>query len=56
LFTTLTSSTWITTVVPPSSVPGFPVESILAGIIAGLAALGLLRQKHRRQEARSSED
>ena len=56
LITTLTSSTWITTVVPPSSVPGFPIESILAGVIAGLAALGFLRQRHRRQEARSSGD
>ena len=56
LFTTLISSTWVTTVIPPSPVPGFPIESILAGIVAGLAALGFLRQRHRRQEARSSED
>ena len=56
LFTTLTSSTWVTTVIPPSPVPGFPIESILAGVVAGLAALGFLRRKHRRQEARSSED
>jgi len=56
LFTTLTSSTWVTSTIPPSPVPGFPIESILAGLVAGLAALGFLRQKHRRQEARSSED
>jgi outer membrane protein assembly factor BamB len=56
LFTTLISSTWVTSVIPPPAVPGFPIESILAGMVAGLAALGLLRRRHRRQEARSSED
>jgi outer membrane protein assembly factor BamB len=56
LFTTLISSTWITSVISPSPVPGFPIESILAGIVAGLAALGFLRQRRRRQEARGSED
>jgi len=56
LFTTLISSTWVTSTIPPSPVPGFPIESILAGIVAGLAALAFLRQKHRRREARSSED
>lgn len=55
LFTTLISSTWVTSVIPPSPVPGFPIESILAGILAGLAALSFLRRK-RRQEARGSGD
>jgi outer membrane protein assembly factor BamB len=40
----------------PSPVPGFPIESILAGLVAGVAALGFLRHRHRRREARGSED
>jgi outer membrane protein assembly factor BamB len=54
---TLTSTVIASTVtVPPSPVPGFPIESILAGMVAGLAALSFLRHKHRRREARSGED
>lgn len=32
-------------VLPP--IPGFPVESILAGLVLGLLALGLVRRRHR---------
>ena len=53
---TLTSTTTSTTLVvttgtmglPPSApVPGFPVESILAGLIAGVAALFMLHRRRR---------
>jgi len=41
---TSTTSTIVSTTTPPSGIPGFPVESILAGVILGLVALGLLRR------------
>jgi hypothetical protein len=53
---TLTSTTTSTTLavttgfigLPPSSpVPGFPVESILAGLVAGVAALFMLHRRRR---------
>jgi hypothetical protein len=36
---------------PPSTwgVPGFPIESILAGVVAGLAVLTVLRHRARRR-------
>jgi hypothetical protein len=37
--TTSTTSTW--------AVPGFPIESILVGILGGLVALTLLRRRRR---------
>jgi outer membrane protein assembly factor BamB len=46
-YTTLTSSIWTTTVMPPSPVPGFPVESIIVGLIGGLFGLSLLRRRRR---------
>ncbi len=33
---------------PTSGVPGFPLESILAGIVIGLVALGILRYRRSR--------
>lgn len=50
--TTLTSTTWTVTTgtfgLPPSSpVPGFPLESILAGLVAGAGALFVLRRRRR---------
>jgi len=48
--TTATITTYVVTVgtigLPPSSpVPGFPVESILAGLVAGAAALFMVRRR-----------
>jgi photosystem II stability/assembly factor-like uncharacterized protein len=50
--TTATITTYIVTVgtigLPPSSpVPGFPVESILAGLLAGAAALFMIHRRRR---------
>ena len=50
--TTATITTYLVTVgtigLPPSSpVPGFPLESILAGLVAGVAALFMLHRRRR---------
>jgi len=51
--TTATSTTWVTTtgtatvIPPPSPIPGFPMESILAGLVAGATALLALRRRRR---------
>jgi len=45
--TTVIAST--VTVGPPGPIPGFPIESILAGILSGLVALTLLRRRRRAQ-------
>ena len=49
--TTSTTSTSTSTTTPgPSPIPGFPVESIIAGLLGGAAALSIIR---RRRTARS---
>jgi hypothetical protein len=51
--TTTTSSTFTTptSTMPASTwgVPGFPIESVLAGLVAGLAVLTVLRHRPRRR-------
>jgi photosystem II stability/assembly factor-like uncharacterized protein len=51
--TTSTSTTSISSTTPPSGgtwgVPGFPIESILAGLLAGVAVLSVLRHRPRRR-------
>jgi hypothetical protein len=42
-----TTSTTTTTSIPPSPIPGFPTESILAGLFAGLIALTIIRRRRR---------
>ena len=42
-----TTSTGTTTSIPPSPIPGFPIESILAGLLGGLIALTVIRRKRR---------
>jgi len=42
-----TNSTSTTTSIPPSPVPGFPIESILAGLLGGLIALTVIRRRRR---------
>jgi LPXTG-motif cell wall-anchored protein len=37
----------MTVIPPPSPIPGFPLESILAGLVAGAAALLVLRRRRR---------
>ena len=44
---TATASTTTTTSPPPSPVPGFPIESILAGLLGGLIALTIIRRRRR---------
>jgi len=44
---TITTSTGTTTWIPPSPVPGFPIESILAGLLGGLIALTIIRRRRR---------
>jgi len=44
---TATTSTTTTTWIPPSPVPGFPIESILAGLLGGLIALTVIRRRRR---------
>ena len=46
--TTMTVST-ITPPTPPGPVPGFPIESIIMGLVGGLVALTLLERRRRRQ-------
>jgi len=45
--TTTTIST--TTTAPGGPVPGFPIESILAGLVGGVAALTVLRHRRNRR-------
>jgi len=40
-----TNSTSTSTYVPPAPVPGFPIESILAGLVGGVAALVVIRRR-----------
>ena len=48
-----TATSWVTTtgtstiILPPGPIPGFPMESILAGLVAGAAALLVLRRRRR---------
>ena len=44
---TLASTFTNTTATPPASIPGFPIESITAGIIIGVIALMILRRRRR---------
>jgi outer membrane protein assembly factor BamB len=50
---TLTSTVIASTVsmAPPGPVPGFPIESILMGLVGGLVALTLLGRRRRRQSS-----
>jgi photosystem II stability/assembly factor-like uncharacterized protein len=45
--TSTTSSTTTTTSIPPSPVPGFPIESIIVGLAGGLIALTVIRHRRR---------
>jgi hypothetical protein len=47
--TTSSTSTTATTTPPAWRIPGFPIESILAGLMAGVAALAVLRRRPRRR-------
>jgi len=49
--THLTTSETTTTTTPPPEwrIPGFPIESILAGLVAGVAVLAVLRHRPRRR-------
>ncbi len=42
---TTSTSTSVTTTVTPAPIPGFPVESVLAGLLGGVAALAVLRRR-----------
>ena len=44
---TATTSTTTTTSITPSPVPGFPIESILAGLLGGLIALTVIRRRRK---------
>jgi hypothetical protein len=39
---------------PSTSIPGFPVESIAGGLVAGLAALMILKYRRRREQRTTS--
>lgn len=43
--TTTTTTTTSTTVPPGPGIPGFPIESILAGLVAGAASLAIVRRR-----------
>ena len=43
----VTTTGTMTVIPPPSPIPGFPMESILAGLFAGTAALFVLRRRRR---------
>ena len=43
--TSTSNSTTTTTSIPPSPIPGFPIESILAGVVGGVAVLTVLRRR-----------
>jgi hypothetical protein len=47
--TVSTTSTSTTSALSTWGVPGFPIESILAGLVAGVAVLAVLRHRPRRQ-------
>jgi len=49
--TVTTSATATTTTAPPGGwgIPGFPIESILAGLVGGVAALTVLRHRRNRR-------
>lgn len=47
--TTTTSSSTTFTTPPGPGIPGFPIESILAGLVAGVAVLTVLRHRPRRR-------
>ena len=48
LLSTITAtSTSTSTTTPSTSIPGFPVESIIAGIVTGLVTLMILRRRQR---------
>jgi len=44
---TTSTSTSVTTSPPPGPVPGFPIESILAGLLGGLIALTIIRRRRK---------
>ena len=46
---TSTTSSGVTTAASTWGVPGFPIESILAGLVAGVAVLTVLRHRQRRR-------
>jgi hypothetical protein len=49
LLSTITStSTFTSSTTPSTSIPGFPVESIIVGIVTGLVALMILRRRRER--------
>ena len=47
--TSATTTTSTTTTAPGGPVPAFPIESILAGLVAGVAVLAVLRHRPRRR-------
>jgi hypothetical protein len=47
--TTSSTSSGVTTAPSTWGVPGFPIESILAGLVAGVAMLAVLRHRPRRR-------
>jgi hypothetical protein len=49
--TNVTTTNTVTTAPPSQGIPGFPVESIIAGIVVGIVTLGLVR--HRRKSSHS---
>lgn len=46
--TSTSTGTSTTTSIPPSPIPGFPIESILAGLVGGIAVLTVLRHRRKR--------
>ena len=49
LFTVTSTSNNTTTLIPPSPVPGFPIEFIVAGLLGGVVTLTVLRHRRRRR-------
>jgi hypothetical protein len=47
--TTTGSSTTTMTTPPGPGIPGFPIESVLAGLVAGVTVLAVLRHRPRRR-------
>lgn len=47
--TSTSTGTSTTTSIPPSPIPGFPIESILAGLVGGVAVLTVLRHRRKRR-------
>jgi len=55
LLSTITpTSTFTSATTPSTSIPGFPVESIAGGLVAGLAALMILKYRRRRGQRTTS--